>query len=70
MTPTREQGPWVPSVGDRIRPTDGGPYRGVVLEVSPTHVRHGCLATGAESRKSASGFLWRYMRDLSGSEET
>jgi hypothetical protein len=47
-------------VGDLIRPTDGGPYRGVVTSVSTDVVRHRCLRTGEENQKSLAGFFCRY----------
>ncbi len=53
---------WVTRVGDIVRPTDGGDYRGIVIEVTPTHVRHRCLATGAVHRKGRAGFSVRYRR--------
>jgi hypothetical protein len=51
-----------PRVHDLVMPTDGGDYRGIVLEVTPTHVRHRCLATGAVHRNGRKGFAVRYRR--------
>jgi hypothetical protein len=51
-----------PRVHDLVMPTDGGDYRGIVVEVTPTHVRHRCLATGVVHRKGRAGFSARYRR--------
>lgn len=52
-------------VGDIVVPASGSRYRGVIIYISKAEdiVRHRCLATGAEYKKSYFGFFCRYMTE-------
>ena len=47
-------------VGDIVRPTDGGDYRGIVLEATHRSVTHRSLETGYECITSREYFHERY----------